>query len=55
MEKFQLFNVGIYSLNILSMMLGFVCGAYVFRRHALLITAIYFGGLAFYYYIKSST
>jgi hypothetical protein len=33
-------------------MMGFVIGAVVFRRTAIMITAFVFGGMALYYYVK---
>lgn len=33
-------------------MIGFVVGAVVFRRTAIMITAFVFGGMALYYYMK---
>lgn len=54
MNQFNLFEVSVFSLNILSFMIGFVFGAYVWRKNALLITFLYFGGLAFYYAVKSN-
>lgn len=33
-------------------MIGFVVGAVVFRRTAIMITAFVFGGMALYYYIQ---
>ena len=38
---------------IIVFMVGFALGGYVFRRAALLFTALFFGGLAFYYYMKA--
>ena len=35
-------------------MIGFVVGAVVFRRTAIMITAFVFGGMALYYYLKYS-
>ena len=35
-------------------MVGFVVGAIVFRQTAIMITAVFFGGLALYYYLKYS-
>lgn len=33
-------------------MVGFVIGAVVFRRTAIMVTAFVFGGMALYYYLK---
>lgn len=33
-------------------MIGFVVGAVVFRRTAIMITAFVFGGMALYYYLR---
>lgn len=33
-------------------MIGFVVGAFVFRRTAIMVTAFVFGGMALYYYVK---
>lgn len=33
-------------------MIGFVVGAVVFRRTAIMITAFVFGGMALYYYVR---
>jgi len=38
---------------IIMFLVGFVCGAVVFRRTAILITALAFGGIALYYYLKT--
>lgn len=35
-------------------MTGFVIGAVVFRRTAIMVTAFVFGGMALYYYLKYS-
>lgn len=37
---------------IIIFMLGFVIGAVVFRRTAIMITAFMFGGMAIYFYVK---
>lgn len=49
MNKYQLFEVSLYSLNILSFIIGMFVGAAMWRTRSFTIVVIYFAYLALHY------
>jgi hypothetical protein len=46
-------DIGFASFNLFSMMIGFFWGATMFRARAMMYSAIYFAGVAAYFFVKT--
>ena len=49
----SLFNIGVETLNVFSFMMGMFFAATMWRVRAMYLVALYFIGVAIYYYVKS--